>query len=108
MSPATWQFLGTIAAASFGLVGIWLSVRKESQRARTDAATDLLNQLQEERKTLTDRVAQLERKLEAAETELRASRHREMDRDDFMQALRNQLRAAGQEPPPWPKALRNG
>lgn len=119
MSQATLQFLGTIATALLALFGIYLSTRQTSKKSSTDAAQKLFEEVQEERALLKaerDALVQKIKDLEDGQRndrtrydeELRALKHRELARDDFIQELRNHIRQEkGPPPPDWPEELRH-
>lgn len=108
MSQDLLQLLGTIAAAFIGFVGIYLSVRQTSHQSKTDAAQGLFNELQEERNELKREREELRGRLDRCELELRQVRIRELQRDEYLQDLRNHIRLElPPPPPPWPEHLRD-
>lgn len=106
MSPDTWQFLGTIAAAFIGFVGIWLSVRQTSRQSKTDQGQALFNELQEERAELKKDRAYLHAEVNALRVEVDQLRNANIELKDFVQELRNHIRRGlPPPPPPWPEGL---
>lgn len=102
MSQATLQFLGTIAAGLLALLGIWLTVRQAGKQTKTNVAQQLIDQLQEERSKIQDR-------LDRIEADNRKRDERERIRDDYIQELRQHIRLGLPPPPPaWPGELRHG
>ena len=113
MSQATAQLFGTLAAALLALVGIWLTVRQAGKQTKTNVAQQLIDQLQEERTTIQDRLDRMERESRAEVAELRTKVDR-MAREnlllrDFVQELRQDIRTGTPPPPrPWPPELADG
>lgn len=108
MSQGAWLFVGNATAGVLALFGIWLSVRKDDKKTRSDAAQSLFNELQEERAELKRERAELKQKVERMDQEMRAAHQRELIRDDFIQELRNHIRRGlGPPPPDWPEELRH-
>lgn len=106
VSGASLQFLGTLATAVLAFLGIWLSVRQSGQKTKTDAAQGLFNELQEERAELKKDRAELHTQIKALREEVAVLRKENIDLMDFVQDLRNHIRAEkGPPPPPWPQAL---
>lgn len=107
VSPETLGFLGTATTGLLALAGIYMSVRQSGSKTKTDAAQGLFNELQEERAELKRDRAELHTQVSALRSEIAALRRENIDLMDFVQDLRNHIRAEkGPPPPPWPEAIR--
>lgn len=111
MSTDTWQFFGIVVTAGVTLAGIYLSNRKDSKKTKTDTAQGLIDQLQEERDSLVERMDHHNQECKAEIAGLRAELARFRDEHialiDYAQDLRHRIRTnVGPPPPDWPLSLR--
>lgn len=107
MSPEALTFLGAIATPVLALAGILFTLRQSKAKTKTDAAQGLFNELQEERAELKKDRVELHKEIAALRAEIAALRLENIDLMDFVQDLRNHIRAEkGPPPPPWPEAIR--
>lgn len=109
--------IGTVGLAS---LVTWLGIRQSGKKNKTDTAQQMFDQLQEERDAAEKRHAadkaewkeelrEVKDELKKVNEDVRAAYRREMDRDDFIQELRNHIRLGlGPPPPEWPESLRHG